>query len=122
RKQRLQAASEWIKNYAGKDIVRGYRRHFRVDRLCALIEPKACGVPISDERIESARRDLERLDTQRVERKTLRALEFGPDQDDNFAYIVGYTSGGAPYGVTWEELDLLEHEDDQFVDSEDGAL
>lgn len=115
RKQRLQAASEWIKSYAGKDIVRGYRRHFRVDRLCALIELKACGVPISEERIEAARRDQERLGTQRAERKALSASEFGPDQDDNFSYIVGYTSGGAPYGVTWEEWDLLEHEDSQPV-------
>lgn len=25
------------------------------------------------------------------------------DMDDTFSYIAGYTSGGAPYGVTWEE-------------------
>lgn len=24
--------------------------------------------------------------------------------DDTFYYISGYTSGGAPYGVTWEEM------------------
>ncbi len=93
-----------------------------MDRLCALIELKACEAPISEERIEAARRDQEWLGAQRAERKALHALEFGPDQDDNFAYIVGYTSGGAPYGVTWEEWDLLEHEDDQFVDSEDRTL
>lgn len=28
------------------------------------------------------------------------------DQDDRFFYIAGYTSGGAPYGVTWEEMGL----------------
>ena len=27
------------------------------------------------------------------------------DYDDTFAYIAGYTSGGAPYGVTWEEME-----------------
>ena len=26
-----------------------------------------------------------------------------PESDENFAYIAGYTSGGAPYGITWEE-------------------
>jgi len=26
------------------------------------------------------------------------------DSDDTFAYIVGYTSGGAPYGARWEEF------------------
>ncbi|MBG9791218.1 hypothetical protein ABD76_01165 [Paenibacillus dendritiformis] len=25
------------------------------------------------------------------------------DQDENFYFIVGYTDGGAPYGITWEE-------------------
>jgi len=29
------------------------------------------------------------------------------ESDENFAYIAGYTSGGAPYGVTWEEAEGL---------------
>lgn len=29
-----------------------------------------------------------------------------PEQDDRFFFIAGYTSGGAPYGVTWEEMGL----------------
>ena len=28
------------------------------------------------------------------------------DMDDTFSYIAGYTSGGAPYGVTWEEVGI----------------
>ena len=32
-------------------------------------------------------------------------------QDDRFFFIAGYTSGGAPYGVTWEEIDLKPWED-----------
>jgi RimJ/RimL family protein N-acetyltransferase len=27
-------------------------------------------------------------------------------QDDRFYFIAGYTSGGAPYGTTWEEMEL----------------
>ena len=27
-------------------------------------------------------------------------------KDDTFFYIAWYTSGGAPYGVTWEEMGL----------------
>ena len=34
------------------------------------------------------------------------AVENNTCQDDTFFYIVGYTSGGAPYGVTWEEMGL----------------
>jgi hypothetical protein len=26
-----------------------------------------------------------------------------PESDDHFAHIAGYTDGGAPYGITWEE-------------------
>ena len=32
-------------------------------------------------------------------------------QDDRFFCIAGYTSGGAPYGVTWEEMGLKPWED-----------
>lgn len=27
-----------------------------------------------------------------------------PNSDDQFAFIAGFTEGGAPFGVTWEEL------------------
>ena len=32
-------------------------------------------------------------------------------QDDRFFFIAGYTSGGALYGVTWEEMGLQPWED-----------
>ena len=28
------------------------------------------------------------------------------EQDDTFFFVAGYTSGGAPYGVTWEQMGL----------------
>ena len=31
---------------------------------------------------------------------------FSEYQDDTFYYIAGYTSGGAPYGITWEEMGI----------------
>ena len=34
------------------------------------------------------------------------AVENNIGQDDTFFYIAGYTSCGAPYGVTWEEMGL----------------
>lgn len=30
--------------------------------------------------------------------------ELYSDMDGSFAFISGYTHGGAPYGVTWEEV------------------
>lgn len=34
--------------------------------------------------------------------------EIATDSDEHFAYIAGYTAGGAPYGVTWEEMEAVE--------------
>lgn len=41
------------------------------------------------------------------------------EQDEYFYFIAGYTSGGAPYGITWEEaaeqglLDDIGYESDE---------
>ena len=32
--------------------------------------------------------------------------EFG--SDETFAFIAGFTDGGAPYGITWEEWEEIE--------------
>ena len=40
-----------------------------------------------------------------------------PWRDDYFYFIAGYTSGGAPYGVTWEEMGLRPWQDP--LDEED---
>ena len=29
-----------------------------------------------------------------------------PEQDDTFSFIAGYTAGGTPYGVTWEQMGM----------------
>jgi hypothetical protein len=42
------------------------------------------------------------------EREAARARREVPESDENFAYIAGYTEGGAAYGVTWEEWEALE--------------
>ena len=44
--------------------------------------------------------------------KTIKMLENKlTEQDDMFFYIAGYTSGGTPFGVTWEEIGLEPWED-----------
>ena len=45
--------------------------------------------------------------------------EYNDFQDDNFFYIAGYTSGGAPYGVQWWEMGLEPWEDIHGNDDED---
>lgn len=111
---RLQSArtTAWIENYTGKNIIRGYRNWYGVDELCAIIELRELGVPIPPERETEARESAARravLSAERKRRKQeLEAVEFDPDSDDTYAYIAGYTSGGFPYGVTWEEFERIE--------------
>ena len=45
-----------------------------------------------------------------VEKKKRELEDFLIDSDENFAYIVGYTSNGFPYGITWEKMAKLELE------------
>jgi hypothetical protein len=39
----------------------------------------------------------------------------GIEQDEHFAFIVGYTPGGAPYGITWEEWETMDSESEEDV-------
>lgn len=52
-------------------------------------------------RIDRSYKDLKQKQTMKNA-----AVENNTNQDDTFFYIAGYTSGGAPYGVTWEEMGL----------------
>ena len=107
---RLQSArsSDWVANYSGKNIVRGYRKWFGVDLLCAVVELRELGVRISAEREEQLRESVASSAAARAERMQRRAEQErvgSRDSDDTFAFIAGYTSGGAPYGTTWEEVE-----------------
>jgi hypothetical protein len=42
------------------------------------------------------------------QRKPILYLE--PDSDETFAFIAGYTDWGFPYGITWEENEMLSNE------------
>ena len=46
--------------------------------------------------------------TAKKRRKKIETLTEEIEQDETFYYIAGYTSGGAPYGVTWEEMEEVE--------------
>ena len=76
------------------------------------------GVSLTKEQIDRekaavrAYQDIQRA--KKVKRRKIREQKriqkdnpvFHEDQDGTFYYIAGYTSGGAPYGVTWEEMGL----------------
>ena len=63
--------------------------------------------------VKRRRRERRKARLERIAREQAR---MGPEQDMNFAYIVGYTSAGFPYGVTWEEYEEIERREAQKSD------
>ena len=100
-------------------IVKAYRKKFAVDRMKAVEELQLLGVSLTKEQIDrekaavKAYQEIQRA--KKAKRKKIREQKkmekdnplFFEDQDDTFYYIAGYTSGGAPYGVTWEEMGFI---------------
>lgn len=54
---------------------------------------------------------------QRQLQKEKKIAETYSNSDDTFYYIAGYTSGGSPYGISWEE-----YETENEVSSQDIIL
>ncbi|HLG16971.1 MAG TPA: hypothetical protein VJH03_21075 [Blastocatellia bacterium] len=108
RSARLQSARAWLTSYHGKNVAKGYRKHFGVDWACAFKELDMLGVKLASDCVARTLRSVERAAARRRNKagKTAHRSDetTGPvDQDATFAYIAGYTSGGAPFGITWEE-------------------
>jgi hypothetical protein len=114
RQGRLQAAKTWLRSYPGKTIALGYRKHFGVDSLCAIRELRRLGVAI-DPAYERA--VLAASHTRNKKRR--REEEFAVSEESyyGFAFIAGYTVGGAPYGITVNEAECLTTVDFPYVDA-----
>jgi hypothetical protein len=69
------------------------------------------GIVISDGYVAAVKRSIAyralRTNLQQ-EAKGRSAGSTDDPSDDRFAYIAGRTSGGAPYGITWKELKVVE--------------
>ena len=94
--------------YLGKNIAKGYSRHFGVDLLCAVKELEMLEyrfTPEYKEQLEKAEENRIKQGQIRKNKKLENEMEMQPWSDDTFFYIAGLTSGGVPYGVTWEEMD-----------------
>ena len=123
REQRLRKAKQWALTYEGSHMVRAYRKRFKVDYTCALSDLNEIGV-LSHEKLAGLKEQEEiRLRQKREERERKQAEAFferWPNSDDRFFYIAGYTSGGAPYGTTWEEMGMLPYDGATLFDSTGG--
>ena len=117
---RLQSAKSWLPTYEGKNVFRGYRKRYGVDWPTALRELEMLGVEVDPAYREQVLRTVQEQAEARKRKRLEKAAELesalGIEQDDYFAYIIGYTSGGAPYGITWEEWEALDD-----AEAEEGA-
>ncbi len=108
RQSRLASAKRWLLKFEGKNIVKGYRKHYGADWLCAVKELEMLGFELNPDYVNKLKCSMEnqRLEKQALKqrRKREQLQELYKDSDPTFAFIAGYTSWGFPYGVTWEEI------------------
>ncbi len=112
RDSRLQSGKLWLRQYEGKNVVKGYSNWFGVSKVCSISELRMFGVSVPDERLEQAKlaeRLLEKPKARNNEEnsETSKALY---ESDENYYFIAGYTSGGVPYGLTWEEANSIDED------------
>ncbi|XID92303.1 hypothetical protein ACF3MZ_28185 [Paenibacillaceae bacterium WGS1546] len=116
RDQRLEAAKQWISEYKGKKWIRSYRKHFGISAECAIQELLLLKVPLTKEEIANgrisarARRRNEKRKRKQRRNKARSATIEVPLQDGTFFFIAGYTEGGFPYGITWEENEQMNND------------
>lgn len=107
---RLQKARQWILTYNGtpKHMAKNYRKRFHVDITTAIRDLQEIGVEFTQEYLDAVKRsEEERIRQKHLAKEKEAKQDFLYEASDNvYAFIAGYTSGGAPYGITWEELGL----------------
>ena len=108
RERRLDLAPEWVATYSGKpnNILKRYRSTFHIDWECAIEELEELGVRLDENYLSSLRQTISEQFQDEKKYRPIERWEFEeyhgiePESDENFAYIVGYTAGGVPYGIT----------------------
>lgn len=109
RPARLDSARAWLPKYEGKKIVRSYRKRYGVDLLCAIAELQMLNVPLDPTYVDRVRTTVNNEIKRRAAQKKTSSTGDFIEADSTFAYIVGYTEGGAAYGLTWEEWPVTEY-------------
>lgn len=120
RKDRLKAAEKFLKTFTGKNLVEGYSEWFGTNKVCAIQELQILGKKIDqDYRLRVCREhELKCKAAKEQKSKKNDDVLLDPVQNGEFYYIAGYTSGGAPYGITWEQYEKEIREEHESSDSE----
>ena len=93
RERRITAARSWLLSYTGKNILRGYCKHFGVDWRCAAAELEILGVKIDAGYLATRGATEAELVRKRAERKQEREAQetdhWHPYTDPFSAYLAG---------------------------------
>lgn len=115
--KRKKEAGKFVRefDYSQGDIITAYSKHFSLKKMKAVEELLELNVPLDPNRVERIREAYKR-------HKMKEAMKQGHyyeddvdviEQDETFVYIAGYTSGGIPFGITWEEMEEINSNTDQ---------
>ncbi len=121
RPARLRSARSWLPTYAGKNIVRGYRKRFAVDIVCAIKELEMLGVkidPVHKQQLLTTARCTEeanrKREAARLEQERLESEMF--EYDIDFEFVGWYPSSegdGSVYTVDSVQI-FFEPDDDDL--------
>lgn len=110
RTARLQSASSWLSTYTGNRPIPAYRKRFGVDLMCAIIELQMLGVSLDSEYVQRLRQSekgrLAARQKSKMQRQAALEMSAWPHSDMYHAVIIGHTSGGFAYGLTWEQSEM----------------
>lgn len=103
---RLQSGKQWLANYTGTHPVRSYMKWYGVDLHCAITELQLLGFKLEKDTIEQMLLAKEKMMAARKIKKEQAKLTevITIENEEDFAYIAGFTSGGCPYGITHKEM------------------
>lgn len=119
REERLQATPKWIAKYEKKDIntLRAYKKRYGVSLECAVEELNMCGIHIDPEHVDKLESRQKKMMEQKKKRIRKKRKEERPEKNkktqtindedyfQDFYFIAGYTSGGAPFGIRYDEME-----------------
>lgn len=96
--------------------IRRYASWFYVRPETAISELRELGITITPKDIKAFKERATAIkQAKRNRRKNQKAKKQRRHEtltenysDENFAFIAGHTSGGLPYGITWEEMEASE--------------
>ena len=102
RPARLQSAVSWLKQYSGKNVLRGYCKHYGVDWRCAAIELKQLGVHLDPDYLKRREITEQQLANSRKRRREARTEEASPNVGMSTTLLWKHTSPRTtPHCMPW---------------------